>query len=106
MDTHRRLASATLIGLSVLLAGCGQSTESQAARACEAEAEQRSQGKMLQVDSKALLQSVKAEAGGIYTMQAPVTFDTGLQSEYAQTLTCRVQISDGEARVVGITFVF
>lgn len=106
MDTHRRLASATLIGLSVLLAGCGQSTESQPARACEAEAEQRSQGKMLQVDSKALLQSVKAEAGGIYTMQAPVTFDTGLQSEYAQTLTCRVQISDGEARVVGITFVF
>ena len=61
---------------------------------------------MLKVDSKALLQSVKAEAGGIYTMQAPVTFDTGLQSEYAQTLTCRVQISDGEARVVGITFVF
>ncbi|MEJ5208432.1 MAG: hypothetical protein WDA70_05755 [Lysobacteraceae bacterium] len=106
MGTHRRLASATMISLSALLAGCGQSAESQAASACEAEAEQRSQGKMLQVDSKALLHSVKLEDNGIYTMQAPVTFDTGLQSEYAQTLTCRVQISDGQARVVGITFVF
>ena len=106
MGTHRRLASATMIGLSALLAGCGQSAESQATSACEAEARQRSEGKMLQVDHKALTRSVKLEDNGIYTMQAPVTFDTGLQSEYAQTLTCRVQISDGQARVVGITFVF
>ena len=90
----------------VLLAGCGSSRESQAAALCEAAAMERATDKMLVVDRKALAQSARAESDDIIQLQAPVTLDTGLPSEYTQTLTCRVQFSGKEARVVGLVFVF
>lgn len=89
-----------------MLAGCGGSRESQAAAACEAAAKERSEGKLLAVDVKALAAGATSEAPDILRLQAPVTFDTGLQSEYTQTLDCRAQVSDGQVRVIGITFVF
>lgn len=96
---------AVAVALSVL-AGCGGSPESQAAAACEAAAKERSEGKLLEVDRKALVAGARSESGDILRLQAPVTFDTGLQSEYTQTLDCRVQVADGQVRVIGITFVF
>lgn len=90
----------------VFLAGCGGSRESRAAAACESAAKERSEGKMMAVDRKALAKGATNESSDIIRLQAPVTFDTGLQSEYTQTLDCRVQISDGGMRVIGITFVF
>ncbi|MCX7556536.1 hypothetical protein OS187_06830 [Xanthomonadaceae bacterium JHOS43] len=99
-----RLAAAAM--MLPLLAGCGGSRESQAAAACEAAARERSEGKMLEVDRKVLAQGATSESGDILRLQAPVTFDTGLQSEYTQTLECRVQISNGQVRVIGIQFLF
>lgn len=96
-------AAAMALGL---LAACSGSRESQAAAACEAEAKDRSEGKLLAVDRKALAAGATIESGDIIRLKAPVTFDTGLQSEYTQELDCRVQVSGDEVRVIGITFVF
>lgn len=102
-NTMRLAVAAAML---VLLAGCGGSRESQAAAACEVAAKERSEGKLLEVDRKALAAGVSKEAGEVLMLQGPVTFDTGLQTEYTQTLQCRVQFSGGQARVVGIRFVF
>jgi len=89
-----------------MLAGCGGSRESRAAAACADAAKERAAGKILAVDRKALAQSAKAETESILALQAPVTLDTGLQSEYTQTLHCRVQFSGNDAKVIAVTFVF
>lgn len=90
----------------VLLTGCGSSRESQAAAACEAAAMERATGKMLAVDRKALEQSAVAESADILQLKAQVTLDTGLQSEYTQTLNCRVQFTGNEVKVISAIFVF
>lgn len=90
----------------MVLAGCGSSRESQAAAACEAAAMERATGKMLAVDRKALEQSAIAETADILQLKGPVTLDTGLQSEYTQTLNCRVQFTGKEVKVIGVVFVF
>lgn len=97
---------AVAVAAFAVLAGCGGSRESQAAAACETAAKERSEGKLLEVDRKALIAGATSEAADILRLKAPVTFDTGLQSEYTQALECRVQFSDGQARVIGIIFVF
>lgn len=90
----------------LMLAGCGGSRESRAADACAEAAKERAAGKIFAVDRKALAQSAKAETENILELQAPVTLDTGLQSEYTQTLHCRVQFTGNEVQVIGVTFVF
>ena len=102
-NTLRFLA---VLAITALLVGCGGSRESRAAAVCETAAKERSEGKLLAVDLKALELSAAREADDILRLQAPVTFDTGLQSEYTQTLNCRVQFSDDDMRVIGIVFVF
>ena len=97
---------AGVLAMLALLSGCGGSRESQASAACEAAAKERSQGKMLAVDRKALEQAATPENADTLVLEGPVTFDTGLPSEYTQTLNCRVQFTDGNARVIGIIFVF
>ena len=92
--------------VALLLSGCGSSRESQAAAACESAAMERAAGKMLVVDRKALERSAIAESADILQLKAPVTLDTGLQSEYTQTLNCRVQFAGNEAKVISVVFVF
>lgn len=95
-----------LLPASVMLAGCGGSLESKAATACEAAAKERTSGKLLSVDRKTLAKSSTTESDGILRLQAPVTLDTGLQTEYRQTLLCRVQVSGKNVQVISATFVF
>lgn len=102
-NTMRLAMAATSLAL---LASCGGSRQTQAAAACEAAAKERSEGKLLAVDRKALAAGTTSETEDILRLQGPVTFDTGLQTEYTQTLECRVQFSGNEARVIGITFLF
>ncbi len=94
------------LGLAVALGGCGGSIESRAAAACADAAKERVEGKLLAVDLDVLTKSATAEGKEELRLQAPVTFDTGLQSQYSQTLDCRVRITDGVPQVVGVTFVF
>ncbi len=96
----------TLALMTLVLAGCGSSREMQAAEACEAAAKERTPNKLLSVDRKALAKSAKAESDDILQLIAPITLDTGLQSQYTQTLNCRVQFSGSEAKVIALTFVF
>ena len=96
----------TGLAMASILAGCGGSPASRAAAACEEAAKERAEGKMLSVDLKALEQSMANEGKDVLRLQAPVTFDTGLQSQYTQTLDCRVKVTNGGLHVVRVTFVF
>lgn len=102
----RVLGSIATVAASVLLTACGSSPEALAAKACEAAAKDRAVGKIMAVDMVVLRKSASADPGGIMQLKAPVTFDTGLQSEYTQTLNCRVQFNGKEATVVSVIFVF
>lgn len=95
-----------IVVATVALGGCGGSRESAAAAACEAAAKERSQGKLLAVDLEALAASAVPEGEDVLRLQAPVTFDTGLQSQYSQTLDCRVKITAEGPKVIRTTFVF
>lgn len=92
--------------LAAALGGCGGSIESRAAEACADAAKERAEGKLLAVDLDVLTKSATADNKDELRLQAPITFDTGLQSQYTQTLDCRVRISDGAPQVVGVIFVF
>ncbi len=103
---NRVVRALCVIGASAFLASCSGSRESRAADACETAAKARAEGKMLAVDHGALEKSAIAEGTDQLRLRAPVTFDTGLQSQYTQTLDCRVRFVDGKAEVLTITFVF
>lgn len=103
--TKNAVRLAVVATMIFLATGCS-SRESQAAAACEAAAKERSEGKLLAVDRKALAASVANETADILRLKGPVTFDTGLQSEYSQTLDCRVQVVDGQVRVIAVSYVF
>ncbi|MEB2314613.1 MAG: hypothetical protein OZ919_00765 [Xanthomonadaceae bacterium] len=96
----------TGLAMASVLAGCSSSPASRAALACEEAAKERAEGKMLSVDLKALEQSMVNEGEDVLRLQAPVTLDTGLQTQYTQTLDCRVKVANGELHVVRVTFVF
>ncbi len=96
---------AVVATMTFLIAGC-DSRESQAAAACESAAKARAEGKLLAVDLRVLAASAENETADILRLKGPVTFDTGLQSEYTQTLDCRVQVSDGQVRVIAVSYVF
>lgn len=95
-----------VLAVASALAGCGDSPAARAAAACADAAKERAEGKLLAVDPKALEQSAASEGKDALRLRAPVTFDTGLQSQYTQTLDCRVKLTDGKAQVIGVTFVF
>lgn len=103
--TKSAVRLALVATMMFLISGCG-STESEAAAACEAAAKERTEGKLLAVDLRVLAASAENETADILRLQGPVTFDTGLQSEYTQTLDCRVQVSDGQVRVIAVSYVF
>ncbi len=105
MKANWRLFS--ILALTCLLVtACGGSRESRAAAACEAAAKEAAPDKMLAVDVNVLTQSATATGTDTLELSAPITLDTGLQTEYKQTLNCRVQFVDGEPKVLRATFVF
>jgi len=102
----------SLLALFILgMAACGdsatnQTPEQQAAAACEAEAQVRTEGKTFALDSAALAGSAKAQ-DNIWEMQAPITIQPGLRDEAKQTLKCRVRLQQGkEPEIISIGFEF
>jgi hypothetical protein len=105
MNSILRMTSILAINCLVLT-GCGGSRESRAAAACEAAAKEGAQGKMLSVDIEALAKSATATGEDTLELTAPITLDTGLETEYKQTLNCRVQFVGNDLKVLRATFVF
>ncbi len=106
MMQWRLIKCLALLMALVILAGCADSREMQAAKVCEAAAKERAVGKIMAVDLNVLRDSAVMESESVMRLQAPVTLDTGLQSEYTQTINCRVQWIDDNAQVVNLVFVF
>ena len=105
MKTIWRL-TAILASTCLFVTACSSSREERAAAACEVAAKESAQGKLLSVDIAALAKSASATGKDTLELTAPITLDTGLETEYKQTLNCRVQFVGGELKVLRATFVF
>jgi hypothetical protein len=95
----------------ISLAACGGNTAGgkadMAAQACDAFAKNKLEGKLYQINLKALAASMKPENDKTKLM-APIVIEPGLPTEVKQTLECEISFSaDGSsAEVTNMTFIW
>ena len=99
-----------IAAMAVALTGCSGGDGGPgmvAAKACEAFAITKLDGKPYTLDLKALAQSMKPEAD-LQALSAPIVVEPGSTNEAKETLDCKVRMSpDGsKADVIGLNFVF
>lgn len=98
------------IAMCAALAACGGASGGPgmvAAKACEAFAKTKLEGKTYQLDLNVLAKSMKPEAD-LQGLSAPIVVDPGGAGEAKETLDCKVRMSaDGKkADVIGLNFIF
>lgn len=86
--------------------GRGADRNSLAAQACKAAAESRLDGKLYELDLKALGASMKDVPNGEQFLTAPIIIEPGLTSEAKQIVECTVRFSDAKPQPDVVGFVF
>lgn len=99
---------------ALVLAACGGdeagagggSRNDLAAQACKAATESRLDGKLYEMDIKALAASMRDAPNGEHFLTAPITIEPGLTSEVKQVVECTVRFTDAKPQpdVVGFLF--
>lgn len=103
------------VSATLVLAACGGGAESGtggndpnslAAEACRVATESRLQGKIYELDLKALGASMKPVPNGEHFLTAPILIEPGLTSEAKQIVECTVRFSETKPQpdVVGFGF--
>lgn len=103
-----------LLGTALLLAGCSESNETRAAKACIAEMgrkiQQEDGDRPYSADIAAIAAAAKSDADGIMVFESEATLDAGQANEAKQKFTCRVQVDpakpDAEPVVILFQFTF
>lgn len=103
-----------LIGASLLLAGCSESNETRAAKACIAEMgrkiQQEDGDRPYAADIPAIAAAAKTDTDGIIEIESEATLDAGQPNETKQKFTCRVQLDqakpDADPQVILFQFNF
>jgi len=94
-----------MLGISLVLAACGNGRNDKAAAACNTEIGKRMNGRSFTVDLKELAASAKPESSDTLFLSAPVVLDKGLPSENKQTGECRVRFdASGTPSVLYLQF--
>lgn len=110
----RASALGVLVGASLLLAGCSESKETRAAKACIAEMgrkiQQEDGDRPYAADIPAIAAAAKTDADGIIDIESEATLDAGQPNETKQKFTCRVQFDqakpDADPQVILFQFNF
>lgn len=87
-------------------AGAGGSSSDLAAQACKAATESRLDGKLYDMDLKALAASMRDASNGEKFLTAPITIEPGLTSEVKQVVECTVRFTDAKPQPDVVGFVF
>lgn len=103
------------VSATLVLASCGGGTDggaagndpnSLAAQACRAAAESRLDGKLYELDMRALGASMKEVPNGEHFLTAPITIEPGLTTQAEQIIECTVRFSDAKPQPDVVGFVF
>ena len=88
-----------------LLAGCGGGREDVAAEACVKAIQAKLAGRSYELAARELAAHAKAEGTDTLDLNAQITFDKSLSSEYRQTVECKVRFESGkEPNVIFLQF--
>ncbi|ODS63257.1 MAG: hypothetical protein ABS41_08875 [Arenimonas sp. SCN 70-307] len=87
-------------------AGAGGSRGDLAAQACKVATESRLDGKLYDMDLKALAASMRDAPNGEKFLTAPITIEPGLTSEVKQVVECTVRFTDAKPQPDVVGFVF
>ena len=101
------------MGLALAACGSGEGGGSSddspgglAAEACRVAAESRLDGKLYDLDVKALGASMRDAPNGEKFLTAPIVIEPGLTSEVKQIVECTVRFSDAKPQPDVVGFVF
>jgi hypothetical protein len=86
-----RIGIGVVLGIGLVLAGCGGGRNDQAAAACNTEIGKRMNGRSFSVDLKDLAAHAKQESADTLLLTSTVVLDKGLPSQDQQSYECRVR---------------
>lgn len=102
-----------MVPATLVLAACsgggdagGNDRATLAAEACKAAAESRLDGKLYELDLKALAASMKPAKDGEFFLTGPIVVEPGLTSEVKQVVECNVRFTEGKPSPDVVGFVF
>jgi len=102
-----RIGIGVMLGISLVIGGCGGSRNDTAASACSAEIGKRMNGRSFTLDLKDMAEHAKTEATDTVLLKSTVVMDKGLPSEDKQSFECRVRFdASGNANVLYLQFNF
>lgn len=100
-----RIGIGVVLGIGLVIAGCGGGRNDQAASACSTEIGKRMNGRVFTLDLKDLAAHVKQESADTLLLTSTVVLDKGLPSEDKQTYECRVRFdAQGNPGVLFLQF--
>lgn len=100
-----RIGIGVVLGIGLVLAGCGGGRNNKAAAACNTEIGKRMNGRSFTVDLKDLAAHAKEEAADTVLLTSTIVLDKGLPSEDKQTYECRVRFdASGTPSVLFLQF--
>jgi hypothetical protein len=86
-----RIGIGVVLGIGLVLAGCGGGRNDQAASACNSEIGKRMNGRNFSIDLKDLAAHANEEYRDTQLFTSTVVLDKGLPSEDKQSYECRVR---------------
>lgn len=100
-----RIGIGVVLGIGLVLAGCGGARNDKAAAACNTEIGKRMNGRSFSIDLNDLAAHAKQESADTLLLTSTVVLDKGLPSEDKQTYECRVRFdASGSANVLYLQF--
>lgn len=100
-----RIGTGVILGMSLVLAGCGVSRNDTAAQACNTEIGKRMNGRSFSIDLKDLAANAKQESADTLLLTSTVVLDKGLPSQDKQSYECRVRFdASGAPSVLYLQF--
>ena len=100
-----RIGTGVMLGIGLVVAGCGGGRNDTAAAACSSEIGKRMNGRNFTLDLKDLAAHAKQESAETLLFTSTVVLDKGLPSEDKQTYECRVRFdASGAPSVLYLQF--
>lgn len=102
-----RIGIGVVLGIGLVLAGCGGGRNDKAAAACNVEIGKRMNGRSFALDLKDMAAHAKTESADTVLLTSTVVLDKGLPSEDKQSFECRVRFdASGAPSVLYLQFNF
>lgn len=97
----------TAVVAAMLLVGCAATDDtSLAVRTCADGVANKFTNKTFALDKDALRASVTVADNGLLMLSGPITISPGMTDEAKQTVHCKVRVTDGQADLIALNFIW